>query len=189
MTKLPEGYRQIRKIDLMRNKKEAIIVNALAFAVMLVMIALGFFICPPLTELVLNVDKLISTALLIVGIVFYMILHELVHGAFMQAFSGEKPRYGYSGLYAYAGSDALFDRGQYLVIAFAPVVLLGLVLVVLNIAFYETNFWFFYIIQIINVSGAAGDFYVGAQIGRSSGAILIRDSGTDMTLFEPVRGR
>ena len=53
-----------------------------------------------------------------------MILHEIIHGGFMKAFSGLKPRYGFTGLYAYAGSDALFNRRQYLIIAFAPVVIL-----------------------------------------------------------------
>ena len=33
MTTLPAGYREIRKIDLMRNKREALIVNALALGI------------------------------------------------------------------------------------------------------------------------------------------------------------
>ncbi len=183
MTTLPEGYREIRKIDLMRNKREAVIVNVLSFGITLLMLALGFFICPPFTSFSFGVNSLVTMLLLVASIVVYMILHEMVHGIFMKGFSGVKPRYGYSGLYAYAGSDALFDRRQYLVIAFAPVVILGLILLVLNVAFYETDFWLIYIIQVVNISGAAGDFYVGAQIGRTRGELLVRDTGTDMTLF------
>jgi len=183
MTTLPAGYRAVKKIDLVRNRKEAIIVNMLALAIMIAMIALGFFIGPPVLEYTFGAASLLLLFVLVAGIVFYMILHELVHGAFMQAFSGEKPKYGFTGLYAYAGSSALFDRRQYLIIAFAPVVLLGIALVVLNIAFYETAFWIVYIVQVVNISGAAGDFYVGVQIGRTSGPVLVRDTGTDMTLF------
>jgi len=183
MTTLPEGYRQIRKIDLMRNKREAVVVNVLAFAITLLMIAFGFIICPPFTNFSFGISSLLTVILMVACVVVYMILHETVHGIFMKGFSGVKPRYGYSGLYAYAGSDALFDRKQYLVIAFAPVVILGMILVVLNIAFYETDFWLVYIVQVVNISGAAGDFYVGAQIGKTRGELLVRDTGTDMTLF------
>lgn len=183
MTTLPDGYRVVRKIDLMRNRREALIVNMLALAIMAAMIVLGFFIGPPVTGFVFDFVSLLLIAALLAGTVFYMILHELVHGAFMQAFSGEKPKYGFTGVYAYAGSAALFDRRQYLIIAFAPVVLLGIALAVLNVAFYETAFWIVYIIQVINISGAAGDLYVGVLIGRTSGPVLVRDAGTDMTLF------
>ena len=116
-----------------------------------------------------------------------MILHEMIHGVFMKAFSGKKPRYGFTGLYAYAGSDALFTRKQYLIIAFAPVVILGILIAVLTAAFYETAFWALYIIQILNLSGAAGDFYVGYLIARSGNDVLVRDLGTDMSFFSDRR--
>ena len=61
--------------------------------------------------------------------------------------------------------------------------LLGILLAVLNVRFYESWFWFFYIIQIVNISGAAGDIYVGAQIVRAQNVVLIRDTGTGMTLY------
>ena len=183
MTTLPAGYREIRKIDLMRNKREVVFVNVLALSITAVMVALGFLFSPPSGSLRVDVGTFLSIGALFVGIVFYMILHELVHGVFMQAFSGERPRYGFTGMYAYAGSAALFSRRQYLMIAFAPVVLLGAALAVLNVAFYETAFWVVYIVQVVNISGAAGDLYVGCLIARANNSILIRDTGTDMTLF------
>ncbi|MEN6593854.1 MAG: DUF3267 domain-containing protein [Clostridiaceae bacterium] len=183
MTTLPPGYREIRKIDLMRNKKEALIVNALALGITAAMIVFGFVIGPHKFQITFGLDSLLLFGVMLIGIVFYMILHELVHGAFMQGFSGERPKYGFTGLYAYAGSTALFGRRQYLIIAFAPVVLLGIALAVLNIAFYETAFWVVYLVQVVNVSGAAGDIYVGCVISRANNTVLIRDTGTDMTMF------
>lgn len=183
MTTLPAGYREVRKIDLMRSKREAVIINVLALAITVVMIALGFLLCPSSGSLRVGLGTFLSIGALLVGIVFYMILHELVHGVFMQAFSGVRPRYGFTGMYAYAGSGALFSRRQYLLIAFAPVVLLGAALAVLNVAFYETAFWVVYIVQVVNISGAAGDLYVGCLIARANNSVLIRDTGTDMTLF------
>ena len=83
----------------------------------------------------------------------------------------------------FAGSDALFTRKQYMIISFAPVVILGILIAVLTAAFYETAFWALYIIQILNLSGAAGDFYVGYLIARSGNDVLVRDLGTDMSFY------
>jgi hypothetical protein len=54
---------------------------------------------------------------------------------------------------------------------------------VLNAAFYETAFWSIFVIQIVNLSGAAGDFYVGYLIARSRNDVLVRDTGTDMAFY------
>lgn len=183
MKQLPAGYREIKRIDLMSNRKEAILVNVLALGIMAAMAALGFVICPPFSSFVIGLHTLIDIVLLFACGFLYMLLHELIHGIFMKGFSGVKPKYGFTGLYAYAGSEALFGRRQYLIIAFAPVVLLGVLLAVLNYTYYETDFWFFYLIQVFNLSGAAGDIYVGCLIGRAQREVLVRDSGTGMTLY------
>jgi len=183
MKQLPAGYREIKRIDLMSNRKEAILVNALALAIVIALAALGIVLSPPLTGIFLGVQTVINTILLLASVLLYMILHELIHGVLMKGFSGIKPRYGFTGLYAYAGSEALFSRRQYLLIAFAPVVLLGLILAGLTIYFYQSGFWFFYLLQIVNISGAAGDIYVGVQIVRAHNAVLIRDTGTGMSLY------
>ncbi len=183
MTRLPEGYREVRRVDLMRNRKQALRVNFIALLFMGGMVALGFFICPPFSEMEIGLHTVLGILIMIAGIILYMALHEIIHGVFMKAFSGRKPHYGYTGFYAYAGSDALFRKNQYLIIAFAPVVILGLVLAVLTQAFYESAFWYLYIIQIVNVSGAAGDFYVGWLIAREDSDVMVRDAGTDMSFY------
>jgi hypothetical protein len=187
MTTLPNGYREVRKIDLMRNRRQAFLVNLIALAITIVVVALGFVLCPPVGEFRIGIQTIFGIAATGIGIVLYMILHELIHGVFMKEFSGKKARYGFTGLYAFAGSDALFTRKQYLVIAFAPVVILGILIAILTAAFYETAFWALYIIQILNLSGAAGDFYVGYLIARSGNDVLVRDMGTDMSFFSDRR--
>ena len=158
MTRLPQGYREVRRVDLMRNRRHAVRVNLLALFIMGGMTALGFVVCPPFSELEISIHKVLGVLMMLAGILIYMVLHEIIHGMFMRAFSGRRPHYGYTGFYAYAGSDALFRKTQYLVIAFAPVVILGITLAMLTVAFYESAFWYLYIIQIVNVSGAAGIF-------------------------------
>ncbi|MEA4913999.1 MAG: DUF3267 domain-containing protein [Christensenella sp.] len=183
MTTLPNGYREVRRVDLMRNRKEAVIVNLLALLITGALAALGFVFCPPFVEITIGIHTIFNMAFWMIGIIAYMIFHELIHGVFMKAFSGRKPHYGFTGLYAYAGSDAFFARKQYLIIAFAPVVILGLVIAVLTVAFYETAFWYLYLLQVVNLSGAAGDIYVGFLIARASNDVVVRDMGTDMSFY------
>ena len=71
-----------------------------------------------------------------------------------------KPRYGFTVMYAYAASDACFCRRDYILIALAPVVVWGLVLGVLAALADGGWFWVVWMIQAINLSGAAGDLYV-----------------------------
>ncbi len=183
MTTLPNGYREVRRVDLMRNRKEAVIVNLLALLITGALAVLGFVFCPPFVEITIGIHTIFNMMIWMIAIIAYMIFHELIHGVFMKTFSGRKPHYGFTGLYAYAGSDAFFARKQYLIIAFAPVVILGLVIGVLTVAFYETAFWYLYLLQVVNLSGAAGDFYVGFLIARAGNDVMVRDMGTDMSFY------
>ncbi len=183
MTTLPNGYREVRRVDLMRNRKEAVIVNLLALLITGALAVLGFVFCPPFVEITIGIHTIINMVIWMIGIIAYMIFHELIHGVFMKTFSGKKPHYGFTGLYAYAGSDAFFARKQYLVIAFAPVVILGLVIRVLTIGFYEAAVCDLYLLHVVNLSGAAGDFYVGFLIARAGDDVIVQDMGTDMSFY------
>ena len=55
--------------------------------------------------------------MLTAGYAAYVVLHELVHGVCMKYFSGAPVRYGFTGLYAYAGSEAYFTKKRYFIIA------------------------------------------------------------------------
>ena len=68
-------------------------------------------------------------------------------------------------------------------IALAPVVVLGAVLLGLNLYFSGgAAFWVVYIVQICNVGGAAGDIYVTFRFMRLPKDILVQDSGVAMTV-------
>ena len=86
-------------------------------------------------------------------------------------------------MYAYAGSTAFFDKRSYMLIAMAPVVLLGLVLLLANLLLSVEWFWFVYIIQIVNISGAAGDIYVMNIIRKAPADTLVCDAGVSMKLY------
>ena len=120
---------------------------------------------------------------LLVGLVAYIILHEAVHGVVMYHYCKEKPTFGFTGMYAYAGSTAFYNRRSYIVIAMAPVVFWGVVLAILMPLVPKAWFWVVYFIQMNNISGAAGDLYVTSLMMKMPEDILVRDAGVSMEVF------
>lgn len=180
VTQLPEGYDERAKINLQKNKKEAILVNGLALVIGLVLIGVGMWLVPITGLVIVGIKKLV---LLAVGIILYLVLHELTHVVCMKYYGAKKVKFGYTGLYAYAGCDNYFGKKAYIVIALAPVVVWGVVLLVLNLLTGAEWFWVIYFIQICNLSGAAGDLYVTARLSKMPDNILIQDSGVSMTVY------
>jgi hypothetical protein len=88
-------------------------------------------------------------------------------------------------VYAYAGSDDYYYKWPYITIALAPVVVWGVVLAVINFLVPAPWFWVVYGIQLMNLSGAAGDLYVTAKFSSLPGTILIRDYGVGMHVYAP----
>ena len=184
-TKLPENYKEICKIDLQHDKKTFILLNVLNVAIFAAMVLIAFLFVP--MTISLELDNLlvfyVKLLVLIVGMIAYLILHELVHGIFMKRFSGVKPHYGFVGYAAYAGSDAYFNKVHYIIIALAPIVIWGIVLLIINLVVPVSWFWAVYLIQAINISGAVGDLYVTYKMSKMPADILINDTGLVMTIF------
>ncbi len=186
VTTLPEGYQPYLSIDLQKDKKLAAFVNGLALLIGVVMAVPMHFVIPISTLFERNTglgDDLLRYCVLIVGMIAYMILHEAIHGITMKLCGTKKVKYGFTGLYALAGSDDYYSKAAYILIALAPIVLWGIVLFAVNLFVPTPWFWVIYIIQIMNISGAAGDLYVTVRFFRLPQNILVKDAGTSMTVY------
>ena len=183
---LPEGYREFYSVDLQKNKKVSLFVNLLA-VIIAVLLAdpMHFFV--PISWLLSMDNGLIAYFIrfvsLMVLIVAYMVLHELTHGIAMKICGTKKVKYGFTGLYAFAGSNDYYGRKAYIFIALAPVVLWGVVIAIINPFVSAEWFWVVYMLQIMNLSGAAGDLYVTVKFSGFPKDILIKDYGVGMTVF------
>lgn len=182
---LPQGYAPYASIDLLHNKKQFWIVNGLSVALCVVMLIPPFLLGYSLLDF--NGEESLPAYFLrvgaaIVGLLAYIALHELTHGAVMMA-CGASVRYGYKVAYAYAGSDAYFTRSAYIVIALAPVVVWGIVFAVLAACLPREWFPVVWLWQLVNISGAAGDFYCTCRILRAPRDTLVQDTGTAMTFY------
>ena len=144
---LPEGYRPLRQIDLQADRRAFWIVNGLALAILVALAAAGALMVPLETVFSANgVGGFVAKAMvMIVGSIAYIVGHEWVHGIFMKYFSDVKVSYGFTGLYAYAGSSAYFCKRHYRIIALAPVVLWGVLLAALNLLLPQEWFWPIYL--------------------------------------------
>ena len=185
VSSLPEGYRAAMQVDLMANKKQALLVNALALVIAAVMgVGMHFFVPFDLFDYSQGLGlSLLRAGALLLGLIAYIPLHELVHGITMKHYGCRKVDYGFTGMYAFAGSREYFPKGCYLVIALSPIVVWGAVLLGLNFLVPRSFFWVVYFIQITNVSGAAGDLYVSWLFRTLPKDILIQDTGVSMTVF------
>ncbi len=183
---LPDDYREIYSIDLQKNKKMSVIVNGLAIVIAALLVIPMHFVVPFDTMFNLasgTKNMLIKYGVLIALMIAYMVLHELVHGIAMKICGTKKVKYGFTGLYAFAGSKDFYDKKSYIFIALAPVVLWGIIIGVVNLFVPVGWFWVVYLIQIINLSGAAGDLFVTFKFLRLPRDILIQDYGVGMKVF------
>ena len=183
---LPDDYKEIYAVNLQKNKKMAIIVNLIAVAIAVIMAVPMHFVVPFSTVFSMEnglFPYILRFAALIILMFLYLILHELVHGIAMKLCATKKVKYGFTGMYAFAGSKDYYDKKAYIFIALAPVVLWGIVLAVINPFVPVEWFWIVYLIQIMNVSGAAGDLFVTVTFSHLPKDILVQDYGVSMTVF------
>lgn len=183
---LPKGYKEIYSIDLQKDKKASLFVNLIAIAILMLLIVPMHFLVPISTLFDMEGglgNYSIRFLALIVLIIMYMVFHELVHGIAMKICGTEKVKYGFTGLYAFAGSSDYYGKRAYIFIALAPVVLWGIVLAIINPLVPVEWFWVVYIIQVMNISGAAGDLFVTVRFSRFPKDILVRDHGVGMTVY------
>ena len=185
-SKLPDGFVEIYSIDLKKNKKAALLVNALAIIIGVALAIIGHFIVPITT--LFSMDSgitmyMLRYLVLVISLILYIILHELVHGIAMKICGTKKVKYGFTGLYAFAGSNDYYDKVSYIFIALAPIVVWGIILAVINIFVPAEWFWIVYFIQLSNLSGAAGDLYVTVKFSKMPRDILIFDYGVGMKVF------
>lgn len=189
---LPEGYRKIFSVDMQKDKQMLVRINALALLISFVMIVPAHKYISLFT--LFDFDQGMGSYALRWGVILglmvgYIFAHELVHGITMRLFGTKKVRYGFTGAYAFAASDDYYPKGAYIVIALAPVVVWGIVLAVANVLVPAEWFWVVYLIQVINVSGAAGDLYVTYRFCAMPKDILVHDSGVAMEVYSAQRIR
>ncbi len=129
-----------------------------------------------------------EVALIAIGILLTLVLHELTHGWVMHIF-GAKPRYGFlwkqAMLYTTTPNYA-YRRNDYLLITLAPLFLLS-ILFILGIWIMHGTFWvpIFMICGTINASGSIGDIWISIIVLRYTATAYVMDERDGMRVFLP----
>lgn len=187
---LPEGYSEIYSVNLQKDKKIAVLINAIAIVIAVIMVVPMHFHIPISTLFDMEQGMLayfLRFGVFLVGMVLYMVSHELVHGLTMKILGTKKIKYGFTGMYAFAGSDDYYDKKSYIAIALAPIVVFAIVFSVINVFVPIQWFWVIYMLQVINISGAAGDLFVTVKFSKMPKDILVSDSGVGMIVYSKCR--
>ena len=92
---LPQGYKNIYTLNLKKDKIVSMHFVVPIFSFFDMSEGLKKYLIRFITWFVLSI--------------LYLILHELVHGIAMKICGTKKVKYGYTGLYAFAGSDDYYD--------------------------------------------------------------------------------
>lgn len=179
------GYKECTRIDLVKNKKEALLVNIYGIIIMVVMaVFIPLLIMGGIIEFNLETTFPLFFIVLLISLILYIPLHEIVHGIVLKNFTDEKLSFGWKLVYAYCGSkEAVVDRKEYYAVALAPLLVFSVVFI--SLMFLNPSLslvW--YVMEIMNVSGSVGDIYVSIKLRKEkSRDILITDSGTDMSFW------
>ena len=196
---LPEGYGLWHTLDLNKNVKLMIGLNLASLALFAVFGVFFYWLLTLVRPGLLSggesltndlfASESIFTQFLVIALVYLgmIVLHEAVHGLFFWVYTGERPEFGFRGVYAYAGApDWYLSKNPYLIVGLAPLVLISLVGFAAML-FVPTG-WVFPILLFItlNASGAVGDIYAFFWILPKPEEILVRDFGDRMQVFGPV---
>lgn len=178
---LPEGFRLVKEIDLEKDKKAFWTVNILSLVLLGGVGAIGIFTLPRV--MIPRKTLIIQIVVFLLATVLYYVLHEFCHGLLMRAIGRMRPFYGAHGSFLSAGSRALFTRGAYRVIALAPVVFFTVIFTAGLVLVPAGWKWVFFWLETVNLSGAAGDFYIFFASFGWPREVLVQDSGVSMKLF------
>lgn len=181
----PEVFMTRHVIDPEEDKKLRLYLSLGAVGLAAVLVGIGC-IFVPITKLydVGGVGRFIlRAALIIVMAAAYYCVHELVHSLVLKRMTGGGAKIVFEKYHARCVSDVVFTLKGYLIYCFAPIIIIGVVLLILNLALPDKFFWQVYIIQIINIAGAAGEFYAAYRLIKEKKELAVLDDGEKITYW------
>lgn len=120
----------------------------------------------------------------LLGCFGYIILHEIIHLIFMKIFSKEKISISIKSPTISVGSNAIFSKKQFSIIALAPVIILGILLVLLILFTSEEYTFLWSILLILNFAGSGGDYLQFFKIRKYPADTYFQDTSVETIIFQ-----
>lgn len=176
--------KEIGKLEMTKE----VVVTLLGMGI-LALFAFGFFFTSLYTLFTGNVGFDFTSSTILISIVLFigtMVLHELIHGAFISIYGG-KPSFG-AGIahfilpYFYTTTKTIFPRNQFIVISIAPLVVISLVAIGIMAAFPSIAHWMF-IPFVVNASGAVGDLWMTRRVLKYPKHVWLEDRKNGFIIY------
>ncbi|MBR2281496.1 MAG: DUF3267 domain-containing protein [Spirochaetales bacterium] len=189
---LPEGYREAKVVDAKKGSTSALftifsfVLSALAAVPILLncdfsAISLGFE----------DKQTLIAYIVMFIGMIAYIVLHELTHGMAYKALTHQKLTYGFTLTVAFCGvPDIYTSRKTALIALAAPFITFSVILIPVVIWLHSVSMVFylaFGIIFVIHFGGCVGDLYMMYLLlfKYRDPRTLMNDTGPKQTIYIP----
>ena len=181
----PEGFKNKKTIDLKADKKLWLSINGAALAAAAALVLLGC-LYEPVTRFFDAAGAwrlLLRFVLLLVGMGVYFFLNEYIRRFMIEKVTGKAALVVREKPCVFTAPARCLTVKEYLKISFAPVLALGALLLLLMLILPAKLFWQVYIMQIINLAGAAGDVYTAYMLLKMKKDVQIEDDVTSITIW------
>lgn len=180
---LPATYVQHSSVDFKKDRKIAIIIQAIFLVVAVLAVAIALLFELPLASAWHPVITLTVTVL--AGLV-YMAAHEATHGVTLRLLTGARPSYRFRFPFLTTSSSLYLTRRSVVLIALVPCVLWGLMLLVALFFVPADVRLTVYIVLALNFAGSAGDYVETALALRQPPRTLLQDTADKIYIFRPT---
>jgi hypothetical protein len=180
-------------VDFSKNKKLAFTVNLLGillfpFFYIIIFYLLKVLNVSPSDDILyywksFSKSPLSSSVIFLTALLLLLIAHEFIHAVLFYLFTGDKPVYGFKGIYGYAGSPNWYLRkSYYLIVSISPFIIIslsGLVILLLVPAEYSPVI---VLLLTTHASGCIGDIWVSIRLISTPKETYINDSGISLII-------
>lgn len=119
----------------------------------------------------------------LLGCFGYIVLHETIHLIFMKLFSKEKLHISIKFPIS-VGSNGKFSKSQFIIVVLAPVIILGVILILLMLFSPKEYTFFLTILLILNFAGSGGDYLQVFEMRKYSNDTFFQDSSNETTVYK-----
>ena len=184
---LPENYELVKIIDA-KNAKTVIWMNVVAIVLMVASIMPFLMIKDFSMADVEPKEMLIGLGVLFVGMIAYIILHELTHGLVYKVMTKQKLTFGLTLSCAFCGVPNIYvTRKTALLAILAPFVVFSIIFIPLIIVLPANMINLALVIIFgIHFSGCVGDLYGTIVLITLKGKILMNDTGPKQTFYREI---
>jgi hypothetical protein len=183
---LPSRYVQHMTVDLKKDRRLAVAVQGIFVLAALLAVVAGLLLDLPLGT---SWSPAVAIPVTLVGCLVYMAVHEATHGVVLQLLTKVKPSYELRFPFLTTGNHAYLTRRSAIIVALAPAVMWGIVLVAVLLTLPQDYLLSAYVLLALNIAGSAGDFVEVYVVSRQQRDALVKDDGNQIHVFVPEDSR